>query len=184
MPGFLACERHRAVGVDGAQCLAGVPHDAAGHVHRNDRQAPLCRRPQRLPDLLTKRAAEPGTEDRIDHQSGALDGGGCKRLDDTCPTHRIILGIALQPVERAQQRNPHRPACVLKRTRNDEAVASVIAGTAQNRNGAGGPSLHDLPHHRVPGAVHQIDAGYACRDRQSIGLGHLRHGQQCVQADG
>ena len=88
--------------------------------------------------------------------------------------------IALEPVAIAQQQQPDRIAALGQDARADKAVAAVVARAgddADHRRAARAPPRHRVGD-RAAGVLHQPDAGRARRDRQAVGLGHFRGGEQ------
>ena len=79
------------------------------------------------------RAREAGAEQRIDDERGALE---ARR--PTAPRPAPSSGAAaaaaspFSAAALAEQREPHRPAALRQDARRDEAVAAIVAGTAQH----------------------------------------------------
>ncbi len=129
---LLARERHGAVGSNGAERFAGISHEAARHIDGQDGQPALRRGRQYRCDVIAERPAQSGSEQRIDDEPGSVEHAELQRLDATGPTRRVMTRLAAQALARPQQGDPHRPAGRGQCARYDEAVAAVVAGTAQN----------------------------------------------------
>jgi hypothetical protein len=64
-------------------------------------------------------------------------------------------------------------------TRGHEAVAAIIAGPAQNGDGAGiGKAPGEIVGHGTPSILHQSEAGNATLYGDAVGLTHLFRGQK------
>ena len=74
--------------------------------------------------------------------------------------------------------NPNRPAALRESGGDDEAVTPVIPGPAENRHGSRREATQDLARHGVPGILHQQRLGCSLGNRRSIGVRHLRYGEQ------
>ncbi|CCC97845.1 protein of unknown function [Azospirillum baldaniorum] len=170
---------------DGQRRLRGHPHhlaavavQAAGHVHGND-GAPR----HRLDDVLghaVERAGQPGPEQRVDDQRVAFQQPGVGGLHRPGPAPGRHRRVSAQRGARPQQGQPHRPARFKKKTRDDEAVATIVARPAQDDGRVRRPALADRAHHRGPRRLHQHRPRHTARHGQRVGAVHLRHGKQFV----
>ena len=66
--------------------------------------------------------------------AGAVEQVRHQRLDRAGIARRVMRRGARQRLARAKQGHPHRPAFARKLARRDEAVAAIVAGTAQHGN--------------------------------------------------
>ncbi len=162
---------------DPAHLAAGAV-DAARDIDRNDRHLGRIEAGDHLARHALDRPRQPGAEQRVDDEAGALDRRRHQYLDRPGPARRRGGGIALQRLARPEQRDPHRPAALGQHPRRDKPVAAIVAGPAQHQQGALWPAPRDGIGHRAPGILHQHDAGDPAGDRQPVGLPHLLWRQQ------
>ena len=100
----------------------------------------------------------------------------------TGPDHRsrAIRASPLRAARFTEKRDRHVAAFREQTARRDEPVAAVVAGTRDDEDGAMRPeACRDLRHGPACG-FHEGHAGDAAGDREGVGLGHLRGGQQLV----
>jgi hypothetical protein len=89
-----------------------------------------------------------------------------------------MASIATQCFYLAQQSNAHGPSALRQGAGDYEAVAAVIAGSAQDGNRPGRPSAHNLTRDALSGLLHEQCARYTRGHRQSIRLSGLRDVEQ------
>ena len=128
--------------------------------------------------------ARPAPNSAVDHQPGAGDQRRVEGQRLALPRRGRHGGVAAQPLARAEQGDPHRPAAPGEMARGDEAVAAVVAGAAQHERRAGREACADRPGDRRARVLHELDARHARGDRGGIGGAHLGDGEQAaVPAD-
>ena len=125
---------------------------------------------------------QPGPEHGIHDQRRLGDGGTrgfvLERQDGSRPASRHPGRRALQPLARAQQGHADRPAGPGQMACRHEAVASVVARTAEHDDGAPGAAGEDGVGHRASRVLHQIGEVGARRRRGAVAGTGLRHGEQ------
>ena len=150
----------------------------------------LCR-------FFSQRAGEAGAEQGVDDQAGVRtvrEGGaaGCSgRIGERAggggfeggagPAGGHVGGVAFEVLEGAEEQDGGGKTPILQEPGSDEAVAAVVAGAAQNKDGGaggdqGGGSVGD----GAAGVFHEREAGDIKGDGALVGLAHFRGGQQLV----
>src|SRR5277367_6430290 len=90
----------------------------------------------------------------------------------------MMLRIATKRLLRFEQRNPHRPPGLRQRDGDNEAIAAIVAGTAQYGHGSRSPAAGNFARDGLARLLHQQRTRRACRHRQPIGLVHLRNAEK------
>jgi hypothetical protein len=134
-------------------------------------------------DQVARRAfdgpVETGAEQRIDDRIRRRHAARSCGLGRTAPALRRECRVIPQAAGVAQEQEPHPVAALGQEPRRHEAIAAVVAGTGDNYDAASGRmALRDCIGYRQAGLLHQIDAGYAARNRHAVRFAHLRAGQQ------
>ena len=119
---------------DGAQAFAGIALEAARHVDRNDRQSPAGFGSQSFRSRSLERTAEAGSKNGIDHQLGPVEHRRRQQFDGAAPVLRMVPGFTCKMIALAEQGDADRPARFGKPSSRHEAVAAVVAGSAQQGN--------------------------------------------------
>ena len=176
--GLPAEEGHGGPGANGyAPDGAGGAVDAARHVDRNHGQSALVQRFDERGEAALDGAREPRPEQSIDHDIGAGEKAGGKRLDGAGPElghGGSVMGklgaVPLKP-------KPDGVTLLKQMARGDKAVAAIVAGTAENGDRARiGEAPRNLVGDGAPGALHQRETKHAALHGKAIGLAHLVRG--------
>ncbi len=179
-------ERHRLVGFDGlAEDRAGRAGDARREIDRDDARACVARGihpPQELGRLPRDRPGKPCAEEGIDDRRRAVErhrGGIEDRAEKFAARRR---SVAAQRLFGAEQRGRDRKPPFGKEPCRNEAVAAIVAGSAQDDDGPLRLPLarpaHNHARHRLPGPLHEAQPAHPGLDRMAIGLRHLGRAQQ------
>jgi hypothetical protein len=165
-----------------AKHLSRIAMDTTRDVDRNDRDIGCGDCFQRFSNGALDRADQASTENGIDDEGAVRDRFGLKSLNRPSPIGRRQGGIAFQQGLVAKESNPHRPTGVLKMACRHEAVATVIAGAAQDKGGPRGVAKSNVIGDRATGRFHQLDAGHTGVDGAGIGGIHLLDAEEAVIA--
>ena len=123
--------------------------------------------------------ARPGAEQRVDHQGRAVKSDrGCREGLARVP--RGGFGrIAMNRPARAQEAEVDHKSALSEKPRRDEAVAAVVAGSAENDDPAArAREARRFVRDREPRRLHQDGARRPAGDRDPIGLPHLGRRQE------
>ena len=95
-------------------------------------------------------------------------------------------GIALEGVAAAEQAQAHPVSLLAQEPRGHEAVATVVAGPADDRDRGTRPRRKrgSGVGHGAAGILHQHETRHALRDGQRVGAAHLLRGEQLVARQG
>ena len=180
MPGLEAKEGDGNIGFHrDAAHKAAVAIDATGHINGHDR-APGVAPPAVEPldngaGAPVDIAREARAEQRVDGEIGAVQIHKSCRADTARPGVGGEARVAGQFLALAEQADGDFVSHGAQQAGSDEAVAAVITGPAENNDT---PARRQrLPHrigHGCARVLHQLDAGNAARNRQPVGLRHLR----------
>ena len=142
--GLGAKERHRALRARRpAHHLAAVAVKAARHVD-GDRREPFVVDPvDQLAGDTVDGTGKARAEQGVDHQRTAVEKIEGERLDRSFPALRGRCRIALQGAARPEQADPDRPARRREMAGRHEAVAAIVAGTAQHDDRPRPVTSHD-----------------------------------------
>ena len=159
MAGLGAVKSHGEHGRSrGPEDRAAVAIDAGGNVDRHHRHAGASHRLNRLSCDAVQGAREPGAEQPIDHEPGAFDQLGIEGQHVVGPGIRRQGRVAAQALPRAEQGNPDRPAALLEKPGGHEAVAAVVAGSAEHERRPWREAGRDRSGDRRAGVFHELDA--------------------------
>ncbi len=128
--------------------------DAARNIDRNAVKIALGAGFGEFQCHALQRPREARAEQRVDEQRLAVHQRRRERLDRVLPPFGHGGGIALQALAGAEQSEPHGPAGLRQQSGCDEAVAPVVAGSAEYRDGPGRPAPHDRLRDRAAGVLH------------------------------
>ena len=126
------------------------------------------------------RPIETGAEQRVDDDL-RRPRSRCGSAGATGPFHfaAATRGIAFQPAHVAHQQHLDPIAALGEEPRGDKAIAAVVAGPGHHDDPAAGRmASDDGGGDRGSGALHQVDAGHATRNRQAVGFGHFGGGEE------
>ena len=85
-------------------------------------------------------------------------------------------------VARTEQGDANRPPGFRQQPGRDEAVAAVVAGSAQHDDRTRGPASLNLPLHSPARVLHQLNGWRAGAHSQAVGFAHLMDIQQrCLE---
>ena len=157
---------------------AGIAMDPARHVDGDDGRSPLVHCVHHRAGDAVERPGKPGAEERIDDQPAVVQQRGRHRLDRTVPSVGHHRRVALEHGALGQQSEADRPAGAAQQARDDEPVAAVVAGSAQNDDRLRLPPGLDCVRDAMTGRFHQRLAGDAGRDRRGVGRVHLLDREQ------
>ena len=186
----------RFAGMEGHRHLrrsmqAGRPLRITGQAGR---QVDGDNRSGRMPDrfdqfcsLPFQRPVEPGSEERIHDQCAFLQGWQSCRFDRPGPLPCRPGRIAPQGLRPTEQTNPHWPASLGQLSGNDETIATIIAGPAQDLDRAHRPALSNRIGHSPPGIRHKLLRGQTLFHGETVARGavlgvqhRIRHGRSIV----
>jgi hypothetical protein len=176
---FLAEEGDGKDRRNGTQSLAGIAHQAARNIDRNDRQSHSGGGRQSFRGRSLEHAAKACPEDGIHHQFRARQRCGRQFLDGFMPLLCVVVCFAGQMVARSKQGDTDGPSGFGKQASGYEAVAAIVAGATQNGDRAHGPTLLNLASDGSTGILHQPGRQRAGVNRQAIGFAHLADIEQC-----
>ena len=166
-PELCRAERHRQVGADrGAGGGAGLAVHAARHVDGNHGRGGGVHADDRGGVLALRLPAEPGAEDRVDHDVCPRELARKRRrrerpdVDASLGVDALEVGrgVAAQVVGRREQYGDGRDARALEVARGDEPVAGVVAPPAHDHRPAAVPPAGHIEaraRHGRAGALHQ-----------------------------
>ena len=152
--------------------------DAARHVDGDAIEAVTIDGLDQVADRPFQGAVEAGAEQGVDDQDAAFERARVEAPDLPVPAFGVDRCIAFQAIARAKQGQTNRPARLTQQAGRDEAVAAVVAGSAQNGDGPRLPAPSDLARDGGARRFHEIEAGHAAGHRGGIGPAHLLDGQE------
>ena len=173
MTRLFALEGHGQRRRHGAEIGAAVAMDAGRHVDRDHGQTARGGGRERRRRGAVELPAEAGTENRVDHQRRPFQHVRLEILDRTVPSGRMRRRIARKAGHGTQQAQAYRPAARSQVPGHDEAVAAIVARSAQHGDRLRRETGGDSRRHRRARALHQRDARHAAGNRQSVDLTHL-----------
>jgi hypothetical protein len=162
--------------------LAGLAVEPRGNID-GDHRAPIASEGvdpfDKRPRLALDVAGEPGAEESVDHATRAVEGEIGRGPDLPVEARGGDRGVAAERLAPPEEAEFDRKAPLRQESRRDEAIAAVIAGTAEHDDAsAGPPQARRLVRHSKPRPLHQYDAGDARGDSKPVGLGHLARRKQ------
>ncbi len=157
---------------------ARIAVDAGRHVDRDDRHPAFIDAFDCLRGRTFHVAGEPCAEDRIDDERSTAAGIARQRMNRARPAIRREFCVALQCIAMPEQEERDRPALLREKTRDDEAVAAIVARPAQHGHRSLREALDDCLSHRAARILHKGNARRAALDGKRIGAAHLGDGEE------
>ena len=157
-----------------AEHLAAVAGKPARHVDRDHGQVPRAGLLDDGRGGALERSCQPGTEQSVDHdRRSPVQELVRERQDRALPEAGMMGGVASQALALTQQSQPHLRARGGQMPGRDEAVAAVVARTAEHDHRPARRDPLDRGGHGGTGLLHQVDAGNAAGHGGGIGGIHL-----------
>ncbi len=161
---------------------ARVAMNTARHIDGQTRRACFVDRVDHLPGDALNRPGKPGAEQSIDDNVRRIQQADPQRMHRLAELARPSFGIGRRvtgkPTRFTEQREGHVASGLMQQSRDNEAVAAIVAGPAQDEHAPVGPARLERLGDRCARTLHQVEGGHAVRRGTGVGRVHLGDGQQ------
>ena len=178
MAGLEAEERHRGGCANrGPPHLAGCAVDAARHVDRDNWQTRGIQGLDQLRELALDGPRKAGAKQRINDDVGPGEDSRPERLALAGKTASHGGSVVRQTCLVAVETEPDLVAALEQMAGGNEAVSTIVAGTAKHQNGfLIGKAARNLPGDGAARVLHQCHARHTALDDETVGTRHLFSG--------